>query len=185
MPRALLLASLLLASASALSSQALNVLHIKVVVIDSEGRAMPVARHVFLLSDDPPTAAPRAIVTSRDGTADVRLRPGTYTVDSERPVAFEGRVYQWSKRLDIVAGRDAVIEFTAENADPAPIASETTTVVSTLETDPSFLLSQWQASVVALWTPTTRSSSTREVSSRRTSGVSARQPSSKCSSRRR
>jgi S1-C subfamily serine protease len=158
MPRALLLASLLLASASALSSQALNVLHIKVVVIDSEGRAMPVARHVFLLSDDPPTAAPRAIVTSRDGTADVRLRPGTYTVDSERPVAFEGRVYQWSKRLDIVAGRDAVIEFTAENADPAPIASETTTVVSTLETDPSFLLSQWQASVVALWTPTTRAS---------------------------
>ena len=98
MLRALFLASLVLVSSSAAYGQALSVLHIKVVVIDSERKATPVARHVLLVSDNPPSAPPRAIVTRPDGTADVRLRPGNYTVESERPVAFQGRVYQWTQR---------------------------------------------------------------------------------------
>jgi len=158
MLRALFLAPLFLVSSSAAYGQALSVLHLKVVVIDSERKATPVARHVLLVSDNPPSAPPRAIVTRPDGTADVRLRPGNYTVESERPVAFQGRVYQWTQRVDIAAGRDAVLELTADNADVEPLASATTTAASPLETDPSFLLPQWQGSVVALWTPTTHAS---------------------------
>ena len=156
--RALFLASLVLVSSTVASGQALSVLHIKVAVIDAERRAMPVARHVLLVSDDPPSAPPRAITTAPDGTANVRLRPGKYTVESERPIAFQGRVYQWTERVDIAAGRDAVLELTADNADVEPVASPTTTATSPLASDPSFLLPQWQGSVVALWSPTTRAS---------------------------
>jgi S1-C subfamily serine protease len=158
MPRALVLASLLLVTASAASSQALGVLHIKVVVTDPERNATPVAGHVLLVSDNPPSAAPRAIATARDGTATVRLRAGNYTVESERPVAFQRRTYQWTQRVDITAGGDVVLELTSANAEVAPLASETTTAASPLETDPSFILPQWQESVVALWSPTTHGS---------------------------
>ena len=156
MSRALVLVSLVLVSSTAASGQALGVLHIKVAVLDAERRAMPVARHVLLVSDNPPSAPPRAITTAPDGTANVRLRPGNYTVESERPVAFQGRVYQWSERVEIAVGRDAVLELTADNADVDPASA--TTDGSPVAPDPSFLLPQWQESVVALWSPTTRAS---------------------------
>ena len=60
--------------------------------------------------------------------------------------------------VDIVAGRDAVLELTADNAEVEPVTSATTTAAAPLEADPSFLLPQWQDSVVALWTPTTHAS---------------------------
>ena len=158
MLRALFLASLVLVSASAADAQPLSVLRIKVVVIDSERTATPVVRHVLLVSDNPPSAPPRAIVTAADGTATVRLRPGNYTVESERPVAFQGRAYQWTQRVDIAGGLDAMLELTADNAAVEPLAPATTASASPLETDPSFLMPQWQGSVVALWTPTAHAS---------------------------
>jgi S1-C subfamily serine protease len=59
--------------------------------------------------------------------------------------------------VDIVAGRDAVLELTADNAEVEP-ASSATASAAPLESDPSFLLPQWQDSVVALWTPSTHAS---------------------------
>jgi S1-C subfamily serine protease len=153
--RASLLASLSLVLAWTAFGQTLSVLHIKVVVIDAERKATPVSRHALLISDNPPSAPPRRVLTSAEGTADVRLRPGSYTVESDRPVAFQGRVYQWTERVDVVAGRDAVLDLTADNADVDPVGS---TSASSLETDPSFLLSQWNTSVVAIWTSTTHAS---------------------------
>ena len=79
-------------------------------------------------------------------------------MESDRPVAFNGKGYQWTQTMDIVAGRDAVLELTAGNAEVVPVAAATTTAAAPLEADPSFLLPQWQDSVVALWTPTTRAS---------------------------
>jgi S1-C subfamily serine protease len=153
--RASILASLSLVLAWTAVGQTLSVLHIKVVVIDAERKATPVPRHALLISDNPPSAPPRRVLTSAEGTADVRLRPGSYTVESDRPVAFQGRVYQWTERVEVVAGRDALLELTADNADVEPVGS---TSASSLENDPSFLLSQWNASVVAIWTPTTHAS---------------------------
>ena len=110
-------------------------------------------------------AAP--IVTTLDGTADVRLRAGNYTVESDEPLAFQGKAYQWRHTLDIAAGRDATLELTAANADVEPInltaagASPATPGASTSTgpaDDPSTLLAQWHPSVVALWTATTRTS---------------------------
>jgi S1-C subfamily serine protease len=158
MLRALLLGTFVLVVPTAQSQQALSVLHIRVVLADAEGKPTPVARHPLLISDNPPTAAPRLIVTGPDGTADVRLRPGNYTVESDRPAAFQGRAYQWTQMVDVVEGRDAVLELTSANAEVEVATSATEAAGAPTEADPSFLLSQWQDSVVALWTPTTRAS---------------------------
>ena len=114
---ALVLATLLPVTPRAAAAQTLSVLRIKVVLIDAERKPTPVARHALLISDNPPSAAPRRIVTALDGTAEVRLRPGNYTVESERPVAFQSKAYQWTQMVDIAAGRDAVLELTADNAE--------------------------------------------------------------------
>src|SRR6266487_570709 len=71
------------------AGQTPGVLHIKIVLVDAERKATPVARHALLISDNPSSAPPRRIVTSMDGAADVRLPPGNYTVESDQPVAFQ------------------------------------------------------------------------------------------------
>jgi S1-C subfamily serine protease len=152
MLRAMLFATLFFVGSLGTLGQELSVLHIKIVVVDTERKATPVPRHALLVSDNPASALPRQIVTALDGTADVRLRPGNYTVESDRPVVFQGKAYQWTQTVDIVAGRDAVLELTADNAEVEPAASATASGAP-LEADPSFLLPQWQDSVVALWTP--------------------------------
>src|SRR6476659_6045295 len=107
MQRALLVATLLAIGSQAPSGQALSTLHITVTLTDAAGKVTPVARHALLISEEPPTSAPRRVLTTLAGTADVSLRPGRYAVESDRPVAFEGKSYEWSQRVDIVAGRTA------------------------------------------------------------------------------
>jgi S1-C subfamily serine protease len=153
MSRACLVALLLLLTSGAASGQALGVLHVKAVVRDAAQTLVPVARHTLLISDDPPSAPPRAVVTGREGTVDVRLRPGNYIIESERPVTFEGKAYQWTQRVAVVAGGDAHLELTAENAD-----ADTLGTAAPSGNDPSFLFPQWQGSVMAVWTPTTQAS---------------------------
>jgi S1-C subfamily serine protease len=156
MLRALVFATLVVMPLTS-SRQALSVLRIKVVVVDADRKATPVPRHALLISANPTSALPRLIVTGLDGTAVVQLRPGNYTVESDRPVSFHGKAYQWTQIVDIVAGRDTVLDLTSDNAQVEPVAPATMTAAP-LENDPSFLLPQWQDSVVALWTPTTHAS---------------------------
>src|SRR4051794_3948157 len=159
MVRALLLATLIAVIPGAASAQTVSVLHIKVVLIDADGKATPVPRHALLISDNPASAAPRRVMTAQDGTADVRLSPGNYTVESDRPVALKGKAYQWTQTIDIAAGRDAVLELTTNNAEAVPITSATVSDAAPLEVDPSAeLLSHWRDSVVSIWTPAIRAS---------------------------
>ena len=125
MLRALVFATLIFVIPSA-TGQAPSVLHIKVVLVDAEGQPSPVPRHALLISENPASATPRRILTGPDGTADVRLRPGNYTVESDQPVTFNGKAYEWMQMLDIVAGRDAHLELTTGNAEvvPVPAASD-------------------------------------------------------------
>src|SRR5687767_13731129 len=73
--------------------------------------ATPVRRHVLLVSEEPPSEAPRAIPTAADGTVVLTLLPGTYIVESDQPVPFGGRAYQWRQEVEIVAGRDLRLDF--------------------------------------------------------------------------
>ena len=158
MGRLVVLAMLVFVAQSAISGQTLVVLHIQATLSDATGQATPVARHALLISDNPPTREPRRILMSVDGTADVRLRPGKYTVESDQPVAFQGKAYHWTQRLEAVAGRDSTLELTAANAVAEPIAPGTTNAASALATDTSLSLRQWLDSVVELWTPTAHAS---------------------------
>src|SRR6266571_1563007 len=125
MLRALILTTLFVVLPGAAPGQVLSVLHIKVTLTDAARASMPVPHHALLISDNPATSVPRRVVTAPDGTADVRLRPGSYTVESDEPVAFDGKGYQWTQMVEITAGRDMVLELTAENAEvgAAPAAS--------------------------------------------------------------
>lgn len=134
-------------------TQTLSTLHISIVLPDGAGRITPVARHTLLISDDPPTTSPRRTVTTLAGTADISLRPGRYAVESDQPVAFERKTYEWSQRIDIVSGRDATLTLTADNAS-IDTTTATATSATPPDTDPSFLAAQWQDAVVGLWTPT-------------------------------
>ena len=158
MARVLVLAAIAFGIHGGVAAQALSTLRIKVVVADDQGTQTPVPRHALLVSDNPPTATPRLIVTGIDGTVEVRVRAGTYTVESDQPVTFQGKAYTWTQMVDVPAGRDAVLELTAANAEVESAGAVTATPGAPLESDPAFLLPKWQDSVVALWTATTRGS---------------------------
>ncbi|MEO8520580.1 MAG: serine protease [Acidobacteriota bacterium] len=157
MARALVLVTLLLATPRAPVMQPTGILHIRVVLADAAGTAIPVPRHPLLISENPTSAVPRRILTTMDGTADVSLRPGNYTVESDRPFAFEGRVYQWTRAVDVAAGRGTVLELNAANAQVEALASASTPS-GPAEPDPAGILMRWRDSVVGLWTPTTHAS---------------------------
>jgi S1-C subfamily serine protease len=159
MARALLFAGFLAAIPGIAGFQpSESILHIKVVVTGAAQRPMPVPRHALLVSDNPPTATPRRVVTDIDGTANVRLRPGNYTVESDEPFVFDSKAYNWTQVVDIVAGRDSVLELTASNADIVAAADSTASSERSGDMSVSALLGEWQDSVVALWTPTTHAS---------------------------
>lgn len=156
--RAAILATLFCVIQAAGSGQVFSVLQIRAVLRDAAGNPIPVPRHTLLVSDNPATALPRVVVTGPDGTAQVRLRPGSYTVESEEPIALQGNAYRWTQIVQIVAGRDDVLVLTTDNAEVEPASAASTTTPAQSESDPSFLLPQWQDSVVAVWTPTAHAS---------------------------
>jgi hypothetical protein len=151
----LVLATLLTVTSRAAAGQEPSILHIKVVLVDADRKPMPVPRHALLISDNPATSEPRRVVTQPDGTVDVRLRPGNYTVESDTPIAYNGKAYEWTQIVDIAAGRDAVLELTADNAEVTSAAAGSTSA-NPVETDDSLVVMPWRASVVTLWSPTTR-----------------------------
>ncbi len=151
----LALAVLLAATVSAQTEQ--GTLRIKVTLADDTRGPTPVPRHALLVSDDPPSASPRQIVTTADGTVVVTLRPGSYIVESDRPVAFNGLGYEWRQEIKIAAGGDLVLEFTKDNAEIVPLSTLPSPSTAGAPR-PDALLSKYQESVVAIWSPTARSS---------------------------
>ena len=144
-----------------IAAQQLAVLRIKVTILDPDGHARPVPRHALLISENPTAAAPRRVVTAVDGTAELRLGPGNYTVESDRPLVFQGKAYEWAQTLDVPAGRDTLLELTADNAmiETASAAAPPGVAAGARESgDPSSLLIDWQNSVVAIWSPTRQGS---------------------------
>jgi S1-C subfamily serine protease len=145
--RASLVAAVLLLQAA--TPPAVVVLRIKVTIVDADGRARPVPRHALLISENPTSNTPQRVVTALDGTAEARLRPGNYTVESDEPLNFQGKAYEWRQTLDVVPGRPASLELTAGNAQIEAAASS-----SPSASGASGLLLDWANSVVSLWSPT-------------------------------
>lgn len=153
-----LVAALTVAASAALHAQAQGTLHVIVSLVDGSQRPIPVARHALLISDNPATSSPRRVVTGADGTVDVRLRPGNYTVESDEPVAFDGKAYEWTIDVDVPTGGAATIVLNASNAGIGDAATAGAGAAAPRVSSPSIALQQWKPAVVALWTPTARAS---------------------------
>jgi hypothetical protein len=159
MLRTLALATLVFGLPEAVAVQdGRSLLQVRVVLAGGEQKPVSVPRHVLLISENPPTEPPRRLRTAPDGTASIRLRPGNYTVESDQPVTFQGKAYQWTQVVEIAAGRDAVLELTAGNAEVTTPSSPGAESATPVEADPSSLMIRWQDSVVAVWSPTAFSS---------------------------
>jgi hypothetical protein len=130
------------------------VLHIRVTLPGAGQAPTPIARHALLVSDNPASAVPRRIVTGVDGRVTIRLAPGNYTVESDRPLVFDGREYSWTQTLEVRAG-ETTLELSAANADAGGAASSPAPPVPERPADATDVLLRWQDGVVAIWTPTT------------------------------
>ena len=146
-----LLASLALLTA--IASQG-AVLRVRVVLPDGTGAPIPLPRVVFLVSDNPATGEPRRVRTDANGMIELKLAPGSYTVESDRPVAFGGKAYSWTQFVDVVPGKETVLDLTAKNAEVEAATTATTTTAAPVEASSAVLLSKFHDSVVEIWTPT-------------------------------
>ncbi len=129
-----------------LAAQAAETLRVRIVLVDASGLATPVPRLVLLVSDNPPTAEPRRVRTGPDGSVELKLAPGSYTVELDEPVAFRGKAYTWTQIVEVAAGRNTVLDLTVANAETADSAR--------VSADSATLLPAWRDSVVEIWTPT-------------------------------
>jgi S1-C subfamily serine protease len=155
---AVILLTLFLLSPQRGAPAGIGTLHIKVTLVDADQKVTPVPRHALLISDNPASAPPRRVFTALDGTADVQLRAGNYTVESDQPVAFLGKAFQWTQMIDIRAGQTATLELTAANAEVGAPTSTTTSLTGPVESDPSLVLLPFHDSVFAVWSPTAHAS---------------------------
>ena len=121
-------------------------LRVRVTLIDPTGAATPVPRLLLLVSDNPPVDEPRRVRTAADGTVELKLAPGSYTVELDEPIAFRGKAYTWTQIVEVAAGRQTVLDLTADNAEAAATAR--------ISADSATLLAAWRDSVVEIWTPT-------------------------------
>src|SRR5436190_7950445 len=128
-----------------------GVLRVRVILDDATGTATPIPRVALLVSDNPATGEPRRIRTTGDGTVELRLRPGSYTVESDEPIAFGGNAYTWTEIITVGAGKPAVLELTEKNAEITPVTTTTDSTsrpAAAVVADSAVLLSRWRDSVV-------------------------------------
>ena len=152
--RALGFLVVVLFSAAVSAVQSPGTLRIRVVLVDGSGALTPIPRVLLLVSDNPATGEPRRVRTGADGTIELKLAAGNYTIESDQAISFGGSAYTWTADVDVVAGRQVVLDLTAKNA-AVEAASAVTRSVSA---DSAVLLSKWQDSVVEIWTPTAHAS---------------------------
>lgn len=140
------------------TARQLGVLRVTVVVTGAGQQVRPVPRYALLISDNPASAPPRRILTSADGAIEVRLAPGSYTVESDRALAFEGQAYVWTQMVEVVAGRDTVLALTGSNA---AVEAATADAVPLVEAEaPASAPAISRAAAVTIWTPLTRTTGT-------------------------
>lgn len=139
----------------AVAAQDTGTLRVRVALADAAGVMTPLPRIELLVSDNPATNEPRRVRTSGDGTVELTLKPGSYIVETDRPIAFGGKGYSWTQLVDVAAGRPTTIELGATNAEigPAPVDTGRTDA-STPDADSAAVFAKWKDSVVEIWTPT-------------------------------
>lgn len=125
---------------------------IAVVVDGADGRPQPVPRFALQITDNPASAPPRRTVTGTDGTVDVRLAPGNYTIESQRPFTVGPAIYQWAVTVEVAAGQRTVVTLSTANAERVDDARGAPRADGRVEH--ASLVARWQSSVAEVWSPT-------------------------------
>lgn len=106
---------LLLAAVMAFA-QSNVVLKVYVAVIDADLNVKPVPRHVLLVRAANGLGDAARIVTGFDGRTEIKLTPGTYTLESDRPVEFQGHAYRWKETVTVQENAPTLVELSIDNA---------------------------------------------------------------------
>lgn len=147
----LLIGLLVLSVPLASRSQATAVLQIAVSMPDGRGGSQAIARFAVQVTDNPASAPPRRTVTGANGTVELRLPPGNYTVESVQPLTHDGQVFQWAVTVDLLAGQRTTVELTPATATRAE--EDETPRDAGGRVERASLLARWQAAVVDVWSP--------------------------------
>jgi S1-C subfamily serine protease len=114
--------SALIFCAVALAAQAQShpvKVHVHVVLVDAEFNQKPIPfLGVAFLNGGKPSFDAK---TGLDGSAELALPAGSYTVTTVKPVEFGGKRYSWSVRVAI-AGAEKSVDLTNDNAKQEEIA---------------------------------------------------------------
>ena len=145
-------------ASGAAALQDTGLLRITVTLIDADGASTPIPRVVMLVSDNPSTDEPKRIRTGPDGIVELNLRPGNYTVESDRPVTLGGQAYTWTQMIDVTAGATVTLALTPQNAEVEAATTSTAGGTPIMRADAAALLNKWRSSVVEIWTPTAHAS---------------------------
>lgn len=133
----------------AAAAQSAQVLRVKVILVDAELNVKPVPKHVLFVSARPPAGEPRRIVTGLDGTAEITLPVGDYTIESERAVEFQGKAYRWAQAVTVRTGSDTSLELSVDSAVTESVATKPAAAA-----DLPSLFREWQDGVVTVWSDT-------------------------------
>lgn len=126
------------------------------VTVTLDGAGVP--RVFLLVSDNPATTAPRRVRTTADGALELALKPGSYTVESDLPVTRNGHVHTWTEMVEVIAGKETVLELTATNAAIEPAALDAAAAEASTNAGTAALLAKWRDAVVEIWAPTRHAS---------------------------
>ncbi len=85
---------------------------LRVILVDGDLNQKPVP---FLTVIFKGAGASSEVKTSLDGTAEINLAPGAYTVSTPKPVELAGKRYSWSVHVNL-SGAEKTIDLTNENA---------------------------------------------------------------------
>ena len=117
------------------------------MLVDSELSVRAVPRHALTIASS--GGASQRVVTGLDGKVQLQLPAGKYTIESERPVDFQGKSYRWSLPIAVTGPTTQILELSTDNA-----VVELTAGSDSGRSNLPALFKRWQNSVVTVWSDT-------------------------------
>lgn len=112
----LVAASLASSLGASLIAQASATLRVSVLLIDADLNVKPVPRHALTVKRADGKGDATRLVMGFDGRAEIRLEPGSYILESERPVEFQGHSYRWRYSVTVRPTGITAAELSVDNA---------------------------------------------------------------------
>ncbi len=105
-------------------SQVRENITVSVSVVDADLTIKNVPKFAFLVrSFEARNAEATRVFTSAEGKIALQLSAGRYLIESESPLAFQGRSFTWSVPFTVENGKTSVVELGNDNASIAQVST--------------------------------------------------------------